>query len=77
MCNLFECDNRTFKEEGENKVTSKVFHFILNSLTKYLCFRIERVNGKDNLIKTTVLPGKHFRLEDVYLPPGGTKKRLS
>ena len=83
QCAAYGCGNRTFiKEEGGNRVTSKIsfFKFPDNAdRVKYWCSRIKRVNGKDNfkVTKTTVLCEKHFRPEDIYRPPGGTKRRLS
>ena len=81
QCAAYGCDNRTFKDEGGNRITSKISFFTFPDNTnrvKYWCSRIKRVNGKDNfkVTKTTVLCEKHFRPEDVYRPPGGTKKRL-
>uniref|UniRef100_A0A7M5XJ20 THAP-type domain-containing protein n=1 Tax=Clytia hemisphaerica TaxID=252671 RepID=A0A7M5XJ20_9CNID len=82
QCAAYGCDNRTFKEEGGERVTSKISFFTFPdnaNRVKYWCSCIKRVNGKDNfkVTKTTVLCEKHFRPEDIYRPPGGTKKRLS
>ncbi|XP_057292493.1 THAP domain-containing protein 1-like [Hydractinia symbiolongicarpus] len=82
QCAAYGCDNRTFREEGGERVTSKISFFTFPesaNRVKYWCSRIKRVNGKDNfkVTKTTVLCEKHFRPEDIYRPPGGTKKRLS
>ena len=82
QCAAYGCDNRTFKEEEGNRVTSKISFFKFPddaNRVKFWCSRIERVNGKDNfkVTKTTVLCEKHFRPEDIYRAPGGTKKRLS
>ena len=81
QCAAWGCNNKGLKEEEGERISSVLTFFTFPEKTErinYWCSRIKRINGKDNfkVTKATVLCEKHFRLEDIHRPPGGTRKRL-